>query len=178
MVWTSSSQSFTLKKTAPGPRDRRCQIGARHAIFQGWTRPRLRSSRASRDGSLGRSSVRLSDGVTTFVERRRLRSAEFPVALLLQSQSRMDELQSDWLWPLYRNRVPWPHGGRARLNQYRIPIQKSPTVENQQRELEADYERLVRAFPVAGENHRPKTPCRPKKSGGRFGISISIAPIR
>ena len=40
--------------------------------------------------------MRLSDGVTTFVERCRLRSAEFPVALL-QSQNRMTELQSDWL---------------------------------------------------------------------------------
>src|SRR5712675_1886095 len=55
-----------------------------------WTRPRLKSSRASRDGSLRRSSVRLSDGVTTFVERCRLRSAEFPVALL-QSQNRMTD---------------------------------------------------------------------------------------
>src|SRR5271170_7647604 len=76
------------KKTAPGPRDRRFR--ARHAIFQGWTRPRLKSSRASRDGSLRTSSVRLSDGVTTFVERCRLRSAEFPVALL-QSQNRTTE---------------------------------------------------------------------------------------
>ena len=52
-----------------------------------WTRPRLKSSRACRGGSLRRSSARLSDGVTTFVERCRLRSAEFPVALLLQSQN-------------------------------------------------------------------------------------------
>src|SRR6266404_6748740 len=51
-----------------------------------WTRPRLKSSRTCRDGSFRRSSVRLSDGVTTSVERCRLRSAEFPVALL-QSQN-------------------------------------------------------------------------------------------
>src|ERR1700686_5044084 len=57
-----------------------------------WTRSRLKSSRASPDGSLGRSSVRLSDGVTTSVERSPLRSAEFPVALPLQGQNRMTEL--------------------------------------------------------------------------------------
>src|SRR3984893_8940263 len=90
------------KKTAPGPRDRRFQIGARHAIFQGRTRTRLKSSRASRDVSLRSSSVRLSDGVTTFVERCRLRSAEFPVALLLQSQNRMTEVQSDWPLTVWR----------------------------------------------------------------------------
>src|SRR5438876_1781401 len=55
-----------------------------------WTRPRLKSSRACRDGSLRRSSVRLSNGVTTSVERCPLRSAEFPVALL-QSQNRTTE---------------------------------------------------------------------------------------
>ena len=55
-----------------------------------WTRPRLKTSRASPDGSLGRSSVRLSDGVTTSVERSPLRSPEFPVALLLQSRNRND----------------------------------------------------------------------------------------
>src|SRR5580692_9420432 len=93
---------FYVQKTAPGPRNRRFQIGARHAIFRGWTRPRLKSSRASRDGSLRRSSVRLSDGVTTFVERCRLRSAEFPVALLLQSQNRMTEVQSDWPLTVWR----------------------------------------------------------------------------
>ena len=56
-----------------------------------WTRPRLKSLRAYRDGSLRRSSVRLSDGVTTSVERCRLRSAGFPVALLDQSQNRTTE---------------------------------------------------------------------------------------
>ena len=56
-----------------------------------WTRPRLKSSRACRDGSLRSSSVRLSDGVMTSVERCRLRyRAEFPVALL-QSQNRTTE---------------------------------------------------------------------------------------
>src|SRR3984893_5276545 len=62
-----------------------------------WTRPRLKSSRACRGGSLRRSPVCLSDEVTTSVERCRLRSAEFPVALLLQSQNRITELQLDWL---------------------------------------------------------------------------------
>ena len=83
-----------------------------------------------------------------------------PVALLLQSVNRMDELQSDWLGRLMQPRAlaAW----RAReISQHRTPIQKSQTVENQQRELEADYKRLVRAFPVAGENDGPKTPCRP-----------------
>src|SRR5216684_1457532 len=56
-----------------------------------WTRPRLKSSRACRGGSLRRSSVRLSDEGTTSVERCRLRSADFPVALLLQSQNRTTE---------------------------------------------------------------------------------------
>ena len=51
-----------------------------------WTRPRLKSSRACRDGSLRRSSVRLSDAVMTSVESCPPRSAEFPVALL-QSQN-------------------------------------------------------------------------------------------
>src|ERR1700724_4532692 len=46
-----------------------------------WTRPRLKSSRACRGGSLRRSWVRLSDGVTTFGERCRLRSAESLCAL-------------------------------------------------------------------------------------------------
>ena len=54
------------------------------------TRPRLKSSRACRDGSLRSSSVRLSDGVTRSVEGCRLRSAEFLVALL-QSQNRTTE---------------------------------------------------------------------------------------
>ena len=56
-----------------------------------WTRPRLKSSRACRGGSLRRSSVCLSDEGTTSVERCRLRSADFPVALLLQSQNRTTE---------------------------------------------------------------------------------------
>src|SRR6202035_2348975 len=110
------------QKTAPGLRDRRFQIGARHAISQGRTRPRLKSSRASRDGSLRRSSVRLSDGVTTFVERCRLRSADFPVALLLQSQNRTIELQSDWLGRLIATApVDRMAGARDQI----IPIQKS-----------------------------------------------------
>ncbi len=56
-----------------------------------WTRPSLKSSHAYQGGSLRRSSVGLSDEVTTSVGRCRLRSAEFPVALLLQSQNRKTE---------------------------------------------------------------------------------------
>ena len=41
--------------------------------------------------------MRLSDGVTKSAARFRLRSTEFPVALSLQSQNQMAELQSDWL---------------------------------------------------------------------------------
>jgi hypothetical protein len=53
-------------------------------------------------GLLRRLPVRLSDEVTTSVERCPLRSAEFPVALLVQSQNRMTELPSNWFGPLRR----------------------------------------------------------------------------
>ena len=39
--WTCSSQFFTHKKTAPRPRDRRFQIGARRAIFQAMEETKL-----------------------------------------------------------------------------------------------------------------------------------------
>jgi hypothetical protein len=45
--------------------------------------------------------VHLSDGDMTSVERCRLRSAEFPVALL-QSQNRITEVQSDWPLTVWR----------------------------------------------------------------------------
>ena len=88
---------YAQSEPAPGPKGRWFQIGARHAIFQAWTRPRLKSSRAYRAGLFRRLSVRLSDEVTISAERCPLRSAEFPVALLLQSQNRITELQLDWL---------------------------------------------------------------------------------
>ena len=60
--WTSSSQSFTLKKTAPGPRDRRFQIGARHAIFQGMDETKIEK--------LARLSGRVAWKVVGALERR------------------------------------------------------------------------------------------------------------
>src|SRR6202040_1073408 len=74
----------------------------------------------------------------------------------------------------HRNRAPWPHGGRVRLSQSNTHTE-IPTVENQQRKLEADSERLVRAFPVAGENDRPKTPCRPKIRRAIWDLHIDSA---
>ena len=56
------------------PKDRRFQIGARHAVFQGMDETKLKMLARL---SLGSSSVRLSDRVTTSVKTWRLRSAGF-----------------------------------------------------------------------------------------------------
>src|SRR6266851_3016131 len=84
--WTCSSQG--KRPFAQGVDGFRSALATPYS--RAWARPRLKSSRACREGSLRRLSVRLSDGVTTSVGRCRLRSAEFPVALP-QSQNRKTE---------------------------------------------------------------------------------------
>ena len=78
--WTCSSQSYSLKGNGSWPRGRWFQIGACHTLFQ--------KSRAP----VGRIASKVV--VMTSVKRRRLRSAELPVALLLQSQNRITERPS------------------------------------------------------------------------------------
>jgi hypothetical protein len=81
---------YTQGEAAPAQRVDGFRSALATPYSRAWTRPRLKSSRAYRGGSLRRSSVCLSDEVTTSVERCPLRSAEFPVALL-QRQNRMTE---------------------------------------------------------------------------------------
>ena len=97
--------------------------------------------------------MRLSDEVTTSVERCPLRSAEFPVALLLQSQNRITELQLEWFGRLI---APRPLSvGRAHQTKSVSNIHTDiPDRQNQQRELEAVAERhgwnVVAIFTDAG----------------------------